>query len=449
MQPNTSTKTNETDPRSLENTTLVEGHTPTCLDNDIVLPASINEQSQGDQTPVDATLIGSLAVPTSDETQQTQDMTTVAHNQSDESQTNHDEETTKGNQEETPLSDFDQFMAQYDDNHRPPPKELEQLAETICKNSLGPSLYPRQSSEENEPFDEKTYDCKISELGILAEWFNDVFAKLPEIQAMLAYGCRMWFVREYGIKEMMKRRGIFGGSLMDNLPAFLRTGAQDFTPPTAKATRFISFTGAYKLQHFLDLLRDEQLHGQYLWIDSFCVDQFAWARLSAKSEYKQNFITALQAHVKQVNSTALLLGKWDRAMDPLEKIWVLWEIFCTAVGGGDLKLMFHPDEYENFIQGHLMRGTPDDLGILSRIDVENATSLHNDDKNIIITLMKQQERLSQINSLVCAKMTDWMIQVGEDRLCNLNQQSQSIANTLLQNNLAGLLSNTGRSRAPV
>ena len=74
----------------------------------------------------------------------------------------------------------------------------------------------------------------------------------------------MWFVRTVGILEIMRRRGIQEGTLLDNLDMFPskimnnnnNTMTQDESTRDyiGNADVFVSFTGYYTLDHFVEVL---------------------------------------------------------------------------------------------------------------------------------------------------------------------------------------------------
>ena len=79
------------------------------------------------------------------------------------------------------------------------------------------------------------------------------------------------------------------------------------------------------------------MKGRFLWMDTLCVDQFAWTECDTDEmrEFKLNFMVELRRRVASIGYTTLMLDKWNDLMLCLGKIWVLWEIYATVDGGAD------------------------------------------------------------------------------------------------------------------
>lgn len=97
----------------------------------------------------------------------------------------------------------------------------------------------------------------VSWKGVKAEWLLESFMKLPAIQCFKDFNRRMWFVRNTGIKEMVRQQGVEDGSIVDSLHIFRADESA-----IGDVTVFISYTGNYTLSHFIHLLGDHDLQGQ-------------------------------------------------------------------------------------------------------------------------------------------------------------------------------------------
>lgn len=140
-------------------------------------------------------------------------------------------------------------------------------------NSSSCSVHGRQcetageSSEEAsnvsyEAIDDEDRSDLVTWLGINIDWFLSVFSNLPEVQVCLEYGCEMWFIRDVGITEILRRRGATSGSLVSQLSRFSQEAAH--RDITGASSAFVSYTGSYTLRRFCDLLRQPSLQGHYV-----------------------------------------------------------------------------------------------------------------------------------------------------------------------------------------
>ena len=62
------------------------------------------------------------------------------------------------------------------------------------------------------------------------------------------------------------------------------------TPIISKPTTFISCTGMYTLEYLVELMAKRIDEEEYIWMDIFCVDQFAWTGKGRSEEMKQCLI---------------------------------------------------------------------------------------------------------------------------------------------------------------
>jgi hypothetical protein len=105
--------------------------------------------------------------------------------------------------------------------------------------------------------------------GISADWLLDVFFRLPFFEALVKYGCELWFVRKVCINELLRRYDIHNGPLVDHVDVIQQAAASHYhyttksnswmdnqTKPIVqeKATVFVSFTGRFLLAHLVRCL---------------------------------------------------------------------------------------------------------------------------------------------------------------------------------------------------
>lgn len=291
--------------------------------------------------------------------------------------------------------------------------------------------------------------------GVSVEWFLSTFMKAPEMQTFQKYGCRMWFIRNYGIVEILKWRGVTDGCVVDHLDKFENTPSVEQnqvgerlrqTPlPAAVATAFISFTGSYTLDLFTELVGHSKLKGKYFWTDTICVNQFEWnyptvPRLVRKMKAK--FLHDLRKKIQVIGYTTLFLDRWDDWMSTLGKIWVLWEIFATVDSSPSaLQVLFRNSELDRFVDEGLSshKGLAKTIETLSVLDVRKAISYRKEDRELILSLMKE-DGLFNVNSRVSEALREWAAGTGEQALLACSESARLV----LSNNLALLYSDLGR-----
>lgn len=253
------------------------------------------------------------------------------------------------------FSSFDEFVSSFP-SPKPPKKCLERLAQDLCNEAgLPPSTAVSQNSIDPDSSSGcHTSDgiCRVVWEGIAVDWFHSVFMQTAEMKVFSNFGCRMWFLRNFGIQEILLRRGGKPGPLIDQLHLFEENdaGAEGANASKSKATTFISFTGSYSIEHFASLLRHDHLVKHHVWIDSFCVDQFEWTERKDEKmiAFKEGFMFRLREKIGGIERTALMLDSWDHLMSTLGQIWVIWEMFLTADTNTDLVVLLHPNEQHRF-----------------------------------------------------------------------------------------------------
>lgn len=340
-------------------------------------------------------------------------------------------------------SRFDAWMKKHwpEKHTKPPTDKLLELAEKICAND--DTFGDHESEEKHEYYDDPKSPLDSWE-GISVDWFQNVFMELPEVKNMMEFGCRMWFLRYAGIKVIMKRRNIPSGPLVEHLEVLGTSNISGTPIKSKKATTFVSFTGSYTIKHFSELL--QKLSGHFVWIDTFCVNQFAWTerRDDDIKAFKRNFMTRLRSMIDEIGSTALMLEQWDNWMSTLGQVWVIWEIFSTADSPkADLIVLLSDEEHERFVEFGLRRQEQfDSLQIaLASIDANKADAFDTVDKIVILKEMKKKGGVSMVNTRVMEQMRKWLVATGRTRL--ERDRATGELCSVLTNNLALLYRDMG------
>jgi len=319
-------------------------------------------------------------------------------------------------QESSLPSEFDQWVARFAPNKKPPREKLVELAGFLCDKSVGKTvaISPAFVGDDDDAGEEDTYSPHsniVSWTGLSQHWFLHHFMETAEVQEFLKFGCRMWFVREYGIPELLRRRSVTQGPLIDHLSKF--SSAEDRKPATA----FVSFTGSYTLALFAELISQPELKDHYLWIDSFCVDQFAWNEQKNDAEakaFKKGFMWDLKEKIQEIGYTALFLSNWDDPMACIAQIWVVFEIYLTSVGNATFSVILSESERQKFSEKVVASDDRDAfmyaLNALRAIDVGKAKAFREEDKNNIFSVLNATENgIKDINNMVISRVRKWFL----------------------------------------
>lgn len=315
------------------------------------------------------------------------------------------------------------------------------LAHLPCENTTSTSTGTLSDGAE------QSMQSLCSWRGVHISWFLQSFMKTDESQQFALLGCRMWLFRNICIIEMMERRGIWSGSLIDNLDDFERSD-EDMScdhqdkPAVSEATVFVSYTGSFTLSHFaaqLELLPKDS----YIWVDFLCVDQFAWTRRKDKEmmEFKKVFMHDLRKKIGRIGKTTLMLGRWDNLMPTIGKIWVLWELFSTVDSKADLSVLLSDGEQQRMIEDALSSesGFHEISKSLATIDATEATAWCQDDKKLILDLMKENDGIFNVNATIIATMRTWLLESAYAATDDITS-----TNLRVVGNLAKLVSDCGR-----
>jgi len=293
-------------------------------------------------------------------------------------------------------------------------------------------------------------DSLVSWTGIQVDWFLNVFCQSPFMKVLIEYGCKVWFIRKICVIEMVRRtadrnsQGQPNGTFVENIQSVVKgwnmvDGDQG---KTSKPTTFISYTGAYTMEHVvrtLAMLDPEE----YVWMDIFCVNQFAWTgkgRTKEMRKFRNIFMDDLQKQIKAIGNTALILEQWDNVMLTLGQMWVMWEIFNTAQAQVELNVLLTPGQRANFIE-NCLETTKDFKSIqasLATIDANNALTADDIDRQFILDRMQREDRnLVEVNTSVLNVMRKWLAQEGLQHLSSIRKKGNTPSTNLL--NHLGLL----------
>lgn len=285
--------------------------------------------------------------------------------------------------------------------------------------------------------------------GVSVDWLLNVFCKSQYIERLADFGCELWFVRKVGIPELLRRHGLSSGAMIDHTSVF-NSQLQLSGAAVKDATTFLSYTGRYKLEYFIGML--SKFKGEFLWIDIFCVDQFAWTGKSQAVEMeavRDQLVAELQGNIETIGQTCLLLEKWNDAMATVDQIWVLWETFNTVESGAKFSIELGQTEIDSFLEA-IGEGNQDFLDLkanLSKIDCEKAQAGNDADRTAILKVMKQHG-LYNVSCRVAERVRDWVCSISRRHANSLLPLSQyahenDVSPIVFIKNLSSLLSDQG------
>lgn len=246
--------------------------------------------------------------------------------------------------------------------------------------------------------------------GIRVDWLLDHFFQLPYLKRLSEYACPMWFVRKVCMTELLNQHSVASGAVVDHIVDTFSGDEQDVS---ACATVFVSYTGRYNICGFQTIL--EQLRGEYIWIDIFCVDQFAWNRRKDDDTvaiFANMLLDRLSENIRKIGRTALIIERWDDIKYTLNQIWVLWEVFSTVEAESNFDILLTQDEAQRYYDALLdgsesLRNTTD---ILSDIHSNHALSANPIEQHQVKLRMQSLEGgLHNVDTTVTQKTRQWLI----------------------------------------
>ena len=358
----------------------------------------------------------------------------------------------------TKTSSFSEWLQYH--NHKASLEHQVELASRLYDQAQGVTEQDGQTIPEiiqdlrNSPLPQ-TATSLVSWNGIQASWFVEVFCQSPYMKLLQEFGCELWFVRKVCIIEIIrqwvKERKVDHAFLVPPGPFVSQIGSRNqegesrlFSYPSvivSPATRFISYTGGYTLRHLVQVLTTLPPE-DYIWMDIFCVDQVTWTGKKGHvqvHEFAKILMNDLQRQIKRIGKTALVLEKLNDVMRTLKQIWVLWEIFCTAEAGADLVVLLSQAQLEHFVTNCIESVTEFKTiqQSLSKVDANNGKAENDHDRTVLLHWMRKQG-LSNVNSIVVAKMREWLTHVARSHLERMRRRS-SVINPAHLNNVALLL----------
>lgn len=272
--------------------------------------------------------------------------------------------------------------------------------------------------------------------GVSVDWLLDCFFKLPALRRLEQLDPGLWFVREVFVLELLRRKGIQSGALIDHVDVFAGQSDVEQLVVRDEATTFLSYTGRYCLSNFLELL--EKLRGEYIWMDVFCVNQFAWTLQKgtpSMKESRQKLIEGLQSNIKSIKRTVLLLEKWHDTLYTLRQMWVLWEVFNTVESGSKLEILLTEHERTCFV-GRLMSGNVDHncvTDFLMGVDFDDLVATDMDDRAEIVKVLREKE-LHKVSCKITGVLREWLRSIAVAHAkCLTNSTS-----TLADDEIAGI-----------
>lgn len=346
-------------------------------------------------------------------------------------------------------TEFDAWIKRH--NGAPPVTAQIKLAESLCDRSSSnaqahnhiPALFSRDSDRTSSSNPCAEFPL-VSWKGVTPRWFQQVFMGTREMEMFQSFGCRMWFVRNRCITEMLRRRGVTSnGSIVDHIPKLVtnmsHSSSEDYEDGNGgggvdgiakEASCFISYTGEMSLSQFNELIGHESLVGKQLWMDLICVCQFSWTERKDDEmmQFKEGFMYELRERIGSIGTTALLVRRWDDMMATLGKIWVLWEIFSTASGKTVLDVLLTDSEETRFIKDVVCaRGGMERIDdSISKVDANNAWSFVPEDRLMILRLMEKTDGVFNVNKTVLRCLRTWFIKKAEEFYYHLEQKGENV-----------------------
>ena len=215
-------------------------------------------------------------------------------------------------------------------------------------------------------------------------------------------------------------------------------------PIVDKATLFLSYTGRYELSNFLELMED--MRGEYIWMDLFCVDQFAWTGQKDSEiivQLRKELIDGLKHQIRDIGKVALMMEKWDEVLYTVGQVWVLWEVFNTAEAKVEFTILMTAEEKQRYLES--FKGPKKFARIqraLGDIDCSKAQSEDSLAKVDILDRVKEKG-FHETSCKVSEQVREWYLRVGLDH-AEQNIDPENVNEVHFINNLALLLSNLGR-----
>ena len=158
--------------------------------------------------------------------------------------------------------------------------------------------------------------------------------------------------------------------------------------------------------------------------------------------FEKWFATALHNNIGSIGKTVLILDSWETVMDTLRRIWVVWEVYSTVDTGANFEVLFKDNEKVRFLEETFLKSDVIEkvIATLSDIKVEKAVSANENDRKMILGVMKDAGTTQQVNQQVVVRMCNWLADTG----CAYYHldKSKGSSRAVLCNNLSLLLRKT-------
>jgi len=214
-------------------------------------------------------------------------------------------------------------------------------------------------------------------------------------------------------------------------------------PAFQKATHFVSHAWSYDFDSFVSALgcwvEQSQLEQKdvYFWVDAFVVNQHQ-TQYYPKEWWCSRFMQA----VGDIGNTVLVLEPWDNPV-PLQRAWVLWEVYCTQLTGARLHLAMHRHEMERF-RSALVNSFEEVQTALSHVDVHNSQAFHQNDRHMIHSIIESSIGFTKMNEMVQMRLRTWLMDVANKELNLMRREGKQERNCVsLQDNIARMLRESG------
>ena len=191
-----------------------------------------------------------------------------------------------------------------------------------------------------------------------------------------------------------------------------------------QATAFVSF--AYSSNYFdvvdaLETIMSEANNlGEkttFFWFDLFVNDQ--WRALSHDFTWWSN---TFREAIQDIGHTICIFHPWENPK-PLQRVWCLYEIFCSQ----KLSIALSSREVDSFHEA-LRNDHKRIMRALTTIDLENAQSYLQGDKDRVFEVVRQGDGFHQFNMLVKDLLRDWFEDVARELVKVHKQKIKNEAN---------------------
>ena len=214
----------------------------------------------------------------------------------------------------------------------------------------------------------------------------------------------------------------------DQIPARMHTtGAQSVArllleqapasaPYVGKATIFFSWALSAKPMVIIEVLeRYLEENGldratTYFWFCNYCIAQNT-ARDAEGNAGRE--VLRLGEMVQSIRHTVMFLDPVDKS-EALGRAWVIWELYHTAVSGGEFEAVMTQAEAERFVH-ELERNVNALANMFAHIDVRKADAHNKEDlARIMEEVDKVEGGANSMNAIVFERLRGWTVDVVRD-----------------------------------